>query len=276
MLPCRLIVDEPLDGALSMGLDESLLESVRETGVAVLRFYRWREPTLSLGYFQALADREGHLPSRGLPAVRRSTGGGALIHDHELTYCLALPTGSTPAGDAGDLYCAAHKALVQAVEDLGGDAPRLSTCIPLGRAAAAGIGGGGSGEPPAEPFLCFQRRARGDLLAAPGDGGSRSPVSDGLHKVCGSAQRKRPGVLLQHGGALLRRSAAAPELLGMEDLGVLDPSIGYEPLAQAWGERFAEGVGLALKHGHWSDTERSAGERLAAERFRVREWLAKR
>jgi lipoate-protein ligase A len=268
MLPCRLIVDEPLEGALNMGLDEALLDSVRDSGAAVLRFYRWREPTLSLGYFQSLADRESHAPSRVLPAVRRSTGGGAIVHDHELTYCLALPAGSAAARDSQGLYCSGHRALIAAVADRGGESQRLSTCVPT----APGV----AGDPRGEPFLCFQRRSRGDLLAAPRDGDPRSMVSDGLHKVCGSAQRKRPGALLQHGGALLRRSATAPELLGMEDLGVLEHGTCPERLAHAWGERLAESLRLDLTPGAWSAAELEAGERVANQRFRVCEWLAKR
>ena len=62
--PCRLIVDAPAPGALNMAVDEALLESVAEGGLPVLRCYRWSEPTLSLGYFQRVEDRELHQPSR--------------------------------------------------------------------------------------------------------------------------------------------------------------------------------------------------------------------
>ena len=80
MPPCRLIVDPPASGAWNMAVDEALLESVADGGPATLRFYQWSEPTLSLGYFQPYADREQHEASRELTVVRRSTGGGALIH----------------------------------------------------------------------------------------------------------------------------------------------------------------------------------------------------
>lgn len=69
---CRLLRHAPAPGAWNMAVDEVLLERA----VACLRFYRWSEPTLSLGYFQAYADRREHPPSLPCAAVRRLTGGG--------------------------------------------------------------------------------------------------------------------------------------------------------------------------------------------------------
>ena len=68
----------------------------------------------------------------------------------------------------------------------------------------------GLGEPSSfgavrQPFLCFQRRAPGDVLVAG-------------EKVAGSAQRRCRGAVLQHGSVLLARSPAAPELLGLKEL----------------------------------------------------------
>jgi len=56
------MVDPPAKGAWNMALDEALLTAA-EGGECTLRFYRWEEPTLSLGYFQAVGDRasEGSL-----------------------------------------------------------------------------------------------------------------------------------------------------------------------------------------------------------------------
>lgn len=70
-----------------MALDEALAESVRAGGLPFLRFYTWAPSTLSLGRFQ---NQETGLSSeaRALPRVRRSTGGGAIWHDNELTYSL--------------------------------------------------------------------------------------------------------------------------------------------------------------------------------------------
>jgi len=90
---CRLIVDRPAPGAWNMAVDEALLDAAVEQGVAALRFYQWSEPTLSLGYFQRHADRDSHAASHDCTLVRRQSGGGAILHDRELTYSLTLRQG---------------------------------------------------------------------------------------------------------------------------------------------------------------------------------------
>src|SRR4051812_32892006 len=88
----RLLPLESADGHTNMAADEVLLESALG-GVASLRFYTWSAPTLSLGYFQHAAERAADANLSRLAWVRRSTGGAAIVHHHELTYALALPPG---------------------------------------------------------------------------------------------------------------------------------------------------------------------------------------
>ena len=80
----RLIIDPPALGRMNMAIDEALLESASR-GETILRFYSWSPATLSLGYFQAYDDRREHSASADLDVVRRSTGGGAIVHDQEIT-----------------------------------------------------------------------------------------------------------------------------------------------------------------------------------------------
>src|SRR3954447_24341632 len=89
---CRLIIDPRAPGPHNMAVDEALLIDAAEHNTAALRFYSWNEPTLSLGYFQNYADRHQHAASLACAVVRRQPGGGAILHDRELTYSLALPT----------------------------------------------------------------------------------------------------------------------------------------------------------------------------------------
>src|SRR5262249_42325697 len=85
-----------------MAADEVLLESAA-LGVASLRFYRWTQAAVSLGYFQPAAARLADPLLAPLPFVRRLTGGQALVHHLEVTYALALPPHLThlPCGERG-------------------------------------------------------------------------------------------------------------------------------------------------------------------------------
>jgi lipoate-protein ligase A len=180
-----------------MALDEALAEYSAERGAAMLRFYEWKQPTLSVGYFQSAADRRRHPASIKCALVRRTSGGGAILHDRELTYCLAIPAGHPAAADAERLYFATHEALAAALSSFG-IAAALRHCSDCEQPAE-------KSPPGDEPFLCFERRAAGDLLLK----GT---------KIAGSAQRRRRGVVMQHGSVLLAASPFARELPGIAEL----------------------------------------------------------
>lgn len=262
-LPCRLIIDPPGDGAWNMAVDDALLEAAARDGGAALRFYRWSEPTLSLGYFQAHAQRDRHPPSRGCACVRRHSGGGAILHHYELTYSLTVPAKRALARDPHVLYLAAHRSLAGVLQDAAGPAhgERIS------------VRGQPRSRPDREPFLCFQRCALGDLVVGtPASGVARD--SHTLHKVAGSSQRKRHGVVLQHGSVLLARSPHAPELPGIaEALGV---ELTAAQLADAWAPRLAAAAGLALEARGLDERTAGEAERLAEEKFSQPAWLARR
>ncbi len=222
---CRLVVDPAGEGAWQMAVDEVLLESAASQRQCSLRFYGWSQPTLSLGYFQSYADREAHAASRDCPVVRRATGGGAIVHDAELTYCLALAEGHPLASRAEALYRASHAAIARALASCGVAAE------PTGVAAVAGEAFSREAE---EPFLCFQRRGPFDLLVE-------------RVKVVGSAQRRRHGAAIQHGSVLLARSPHAPELPGIGELTGGAPTA--QRLAEAMARELAAELGLAVGAG---------------------------
>jgi lipoate-protein ligase A len=72
--------------ALNMAIDEALIENTAEA--PVLRIYGWRPAAVSIGYFQSIKDEVDLEKCReiGVDAVRRLTGGGAVLHEFELTY----------------------------------------------------------------------------------------------------------------------------------------------------------------------------------------------
>jgi lipoate-protein ligase A len=243
----RLILDPAARGAWNMAVDEALLMSARERGGATLRFYAWQPATISLGYFQAYEQRQTHAESADCDLVRRATGGGAIVHHHELTYSFVVPLADRLSADAEALYYAFHETLIETLRGFGVTARLCQTPVELPR-----------GE---EPFLCFQRRAKGDVLC-------------GDFKITGSAQRRHHGAVLQHGSVLLMRSANAPQLPGIAELAgpVLTPA----ELLTAWTPALAKRLNLALETGVLSDDEAATATAVEREKFLAPAWNHRR
>ena len=252
MAVLRLIISPPAAGAWNMAVDEALLvgdESVSGNSADItLRFYEWQEPTLSLGYFQALADRSQHSASQDCTVVRRASGGGAILHDQELTYGLVAPVAQRFGASTAELYDLAHQSLIEVLSDWNITAHLCASEELLGLGAH-------------EPFLCFQRRSRGDVLL-------------GSHKICGSAQRRHQARVLQHGSLLLGRSAAAPELPGIRDLASAAPKL--SDVRSAWLERLAHRLQLEVCASALAASEVAAAEQIQEGKFSHPKWTAKR
>jgi lipoate-protein ligase A len=233
-------------GAENMADDEALLETALE-GLASLRFYGWREPTVSLGYFQPERVRLEDPLLAELPWVRRPSGGATLVHHHEVTYALALPPGPPwQPSLAGQFWLTRmHEIIAAALADLG-VAARLHVLTP------------GQEYP---GFLCFRHFAAGDLLI-------------GNAKVVGSAQRRQKGALLQHGGILLEQSLYTPSLPGIREL--TGKRLAPAEVCAAVVERFRRATGWEVTPRGWTAAERAATARLAAEKYRSDEWNSKR
>jgi lipoate-protein ligase A len=253
---CRLICDAPGSGAWNMAIDEVLLESALRDGVMTMRFYRWSEPTLSLGYFQPLAARDQHVRSRNCPVVRRTTGGGAIVHDQELTYSLTVPPSSPMARKSDALYALAHDALVDALASWGIRSGKVSGENPGLCENQNKLAGKDS-----EPFLCFERRGCGDVVVD-------------RFKVCGSAQRRSHGAILQHGSVLLGTSSAAVELPGIRELA--DVTIHENELIAAWQPRLSQRLNIQTVVGDLSPEELSLVRSLTTSRYTNLDWTGKR
>lgn len=264
MVTGRLIVSAPGGSAWNMAVDEALMMSVASSRVPVCRVYSWSKPTLSLGYFQAARDRELHLPSRSCEWVRRSTGGGAILHHFDLTYSIVLPDSKRARGSAEDVYLKVHSAAINALGAFGVHAQRYRD-LTLSREAAPVQQATSS-----DPFLCFQRRTEDDLVVVEGNGSNS--------KVLGSAQRRRGGALLQHGSFLLGRSEFAPELRGLVDL-VPESQVGLcdsEKLGIELAKRAGQRLEIDWSGGDLSSEELAAAEGLVAEKYQSEEWNSKR
>lgn len=247
-MTCRLLRHPPASGAWNMAVDEVLLDGADGASSGCWRFYAWDEPTLSLGYFQECRDRFRHDSSRKCPVVRRLTGGGAILHDAELTYSLVLPGGHRLATRRDLLYQAVHESLIAALDRIGISA---SLC------GGANLGSELPRPNGQEPFLCFQRRSPGDVLV-------------GETKIAGSAQRRRNGAVLQHGSLLLRRSPAAPELPGLEE--VAGRPISVEELSKNWLGEAARRLGTSWSEDALNEQESGQAQSVAKARYGSLAW----
>jgi lipoate-protein ligase A len=199
-----------------MALDEALLDAVAAArDGAYLRTYTWTIPTLSLGYFQRIADVRADARWRSVPIVRRLTGGGAIWHHHELTYALILPADHPSGRPHTTLYRAVHRAIARMLAEIGVVVDRPDPAMPSQTNGHT------------RPFLCFTDRAPEDL------------ISQGF-KIVGSAQRRRRGAILQQGSILLAASPRVPELRGCHDLAEVSRS------GDEWAERLKEVILIAL------------------------------
>ena len=231
----RLIEDGAADGAWNMGVDEALHATAARSGQASLRLYSWRGAWLSLGYAQRLDEqRQAQCAGAGVGVVRRASGGRAVLHGCDLTYCLAAPEDALPAGLRGS-YALVCAALVCALREIG---------------VAAQSSGGDLRAPGGAEFDCFARPASDEICV-------------GGRKLAGSAQRRAAGAVVQHGSLRLRPDAApAARAAGLHAAGATSLlEEGWKgdeaALRRALVAAFSQALGGALQPGDLDPQERA-------------------
>lgn len=246
----RLLVHDPDSGEMNMAIDQAILESTAASGKTTLRFYRWTPATLSLGYFQKLGDRANHAASENCSVIRRASGGGAIVHDDELTYSICIASKGSIAKANSNLYDTVHHAIRIALAEQGIEVELYET--EEGSQIKASK---------SDPFLCFERRAIGDIIC------------DGA-KVGGSAQRRLKNALIQHGSVLLSQSSFAPELPGLKEQSGIE--VNCEALLERVTELLQSKLGYEFESGELTSEEISRARTIADEKFGSTEWIEKR
>lgn len=279
MPAARLILEPaPTPGVWNMAVDETLLESALTSGTVTIRVYQWSAPTVSLGYFQDADEFERDPQWSGLAAVRRLSGGGAILHDREITYSISLPPTHSLIVHPSRLYAIAHDALIKVLATHGirsqmrsgaahqPEAPArdsdvaqmIEPSLAL-RASESNVAQSSIDHQPStiDPFLCFGRGDPHDIVL-------------GAHKIVGSAQRRRRGAILQHGSVLLERSPHAPDFPGIAELtGIrLDPPA----LSRQVGAAIAQALDADLEPAELSVAEHDAAQALERTRYSSIRW----
>ena len=255
----RFFPDGPRDGPTNMAIDEVLaLGCARGWSPPSLRLYRWTVPTVSLGYNQPIhGEIDLHAcRERGVPVVRRPTGGRALLHHQELTYSLVLPIPRGSRGVLEDYRWISH-CLLLSLRRLG-----VTATLSRGNRTQGEAGG-----------LCFISSSRYELTV------------DG-RKLIGSAQRRWGGTLLQQGSLLIEIDHGAwitlfPQARDLELRAtaltcILGRSPSWEELVKAMHEGFEEGARVELEPGGLTAREETMVRELVVERYATTEWTTRR
>ena len=173
-------------GSLNMEIDAQMLENAvanYEKNI-LFRLYGWSPKCISLGRNQ----KDDFLTGE-IEAVRRLTGGRALLHDDEITYCCVAPADAIPNGQSVvDSYKYISGILIDFFRTLGveldfGENKRVSThydyCMLLSTGAD----------------VCYKGQ-----------------------KIIGSAQCRKNGYILQHGSILFGYDKSLLENLFHEEV----------------------------------------------------------
>lgn len=172
MTEWRLIDTGPEDAHFNMALDIAIAEAVgRGLAPATLRFYSWKRPSVSLGYFQSLKGISlEDCYSLGIPVVRRPTGGRAILHGREFTYSFSSTYNGFFKTNLYETYRLISMCFVDALRDLG---------LPVQMEERKKTGYGHNP-------LCFLSSAYGEVMLE-------------AQKIMGSAQRRFRDFFLQQG-----------------------------------------------------------------------------
>jgi lipoate-protein ligase A len=260
----RLLPVITANGPSNMALDHALLEeAVNEDFMPTLRFYRWSPPAISIGRFQSIEEIDiKRCEEEGIQVVRRPTGGKSILHLDDFTYSLVLPPSFSLPGDVVEAYALICGGIVNALSGIGLKAMVQHKRNRRGRHGTA---------------ACFSLTTQADLEYRG-------------RKICGSAQVRRNGALLQHGSILLRNHSELQfQLLAFEDAGRRRAALeGYRSrcislgetgiicswsdLAECFKKGFASYFGAAIEEGVLTRRENSRWHSLI-DLYSSLQWL---
>jgi len=243
-----------------MAIDEAISRAVQANlAPPTLRFFGWMPACLSLGQAQPGADVDVEACRvDGVEVVRRPTGGRAILHTDELTYSVIAPdTEPRVAGSIVDSYRRLSEGLLRGLMLMG--VPTQQAARPDGHDRQAGP-------------VCFEVPSNYEI------------VFDGK-KLVGSAQMRKPGVVLQHGTLPLHGDIAriTKYLASRPDAdrvrarattveAAIRRVVSFEQAAESMAQGFAIVLNLDLQPGALIDRELEWAEALRREKYASDEW----
>ncbi len=286
----RLIQSGHLDGYTNMAIDEAMFAlSAANYVPATLRLYGWSPPAISIGYFQnylsppliplppllkggrgdlgfPLIKGEGRTKERDkslklrhdrIDIVRRLTGGGAILHDRELTFCLVTAfRGSIIPDDIFDSYNLISGAVIKGLQILGIEAQIRGDETALSHVGSS-LSNRGSDRAVSKQreFFCFARQSGYDI------------IFDGK-KLVGSAQRRKDGILLHHGSILLDGEQNPETSIGVNS--ILGKQVDFKEISKNIVEGFCRTLSIDLIPGELTEEELELSRQLVMTKYNKR------
>ncbi len=249
-----------------MASDEAILEAVASGhSPPTLRFYGWRPACMSIGFRQGwqVIDMD-YCRSLGWDIVRRPTGGRAILHIDELTYSVcALVSEPRVRGGVLESYQRLSEAILAGLRELGLEPAKANLDPSISK-----------DDGPA----CF-------------DIPSNYEITVNEHKLVGSAQVRKQGVVLQHGtlplfGDITRIVEALVfenEVQRQDQIQqlkrraiTLESSLGYAlPFDEVAGKirkGFEQALNLRFKQRELSSAERKRADELIVAKYGNDDW----
>jgi len=265
----RLLDTGFLTGHENMAIDEAIFTSCQQKkSPPTIRVYGWTPPAVSLGYFQKAENAVDvdACKKRGVDVVRRLSGGRAVLHDRELTYSIICREGTPPFGcSVLKTYKTISESLISTLKDLGLQVQWVASR---------------DRHTPAQ-----EKDKTASCFSSP----SWYEITVEGKKICGSAQKRGNGVLLQHGSLLIDYD---PELLagvlvskkGEEEFlseirstttainHHLPQKVNFSRLKELVLKNFEDQLKISLTLGRLSDDECHQKDHLLREKYATDSW----
>ena len=211
--------------SLDLAFERWMLERAAG-GVCCAFIYSWPGPVVVLGYAQDPADADlAWCRERGIPVLRRLTGGTGVIYAGDLAISLALPASHPWSKGVVSLYGRFLDVLEPALRAAGSAARRASDPRRASKVRSP---------------ICFEDHLSDTLLV-------------GDRKAVGCAQTRRGGAVMVHAAVLLGLDAALyARVFGVEEGRVLEglaaavPDGDWREIGRSVVARLAEDLGLRM------------------------------
>jgi lipoyl(octanoyl) transferase len=250
-LTLRIIQDGTRPAAFNMAADRYLLAArAAERQTVYLRLYSWNPPAITLGRMQkpdALLDRKA-MEKKHIEWVVRPTGGRAVLHWNDLTYAFVFPASANGLGGTiNESYAMISRCLLRGLESAG---------IPCGSYDSG------------TEYAATKREIKLPCFLSP----NRSEIMAQGKKLVGSAQKRTPYGVLQHGSIpldgsfrrlpeflLLSQEERARQRLLLEKrcicVNEVNPAVDYEKLSACLIKGFAETLKSSVEEKPWGEKE---------------------